>query len=206
MRLFMVRHGETQWNKLHKIQGQVNIPLNETGEAEAEKLAAILQNKKFDAIYSSPLNRSKDTAEIVFGHEADIILEPLIIEMAFGIYEGFSYADLNIDEDHDLYSYFYDRANYVPVKGGESIQQVADRAKTFLGNMLTQHRDETVIAFSHGALIHYAITVARNLIPPRQELIRSVSNCSVTVFNDDSGQLAVEQEAIDVIRGEKLIL
>ncbi|NLJ70019.1 MAG: histidine phosphatase family protein [Clostridiaceae bacterium] len=207
MRLFMIRHGETQWNKWDKMQGQVNIPLNKTGEKEAGKLAEILQNKKFDAIYSSPLNRSKETAEIVFGNNADIILEPLIMEMAFGIYEGFYYGDLDIDESHDLYDYFYDRANYVPLKGGESVQQVANRAKKFLENMIVQHQDETVVAFSHGAFIHCAISVVRNLVPPQQGLIRSISNCSVTVFNDNnSGQFEIEQEAIDVIRGETLIL
>ncbi|HHT25072.1 MAG TPA: histidine phosphatase family protein [Clostridiaceae bacterium] len=206
MRLFMIRHGETQWNKWHKLQGQVNIPLNETGETEARKLAEILQNKKFDAIYSSPLNRCRETAKIVFGHDADIILEPLIMEMAFGIYEGFAYEDTDIDESHDLYNYFYDLGNYVPPKGGESVRQVAYRAKTFLDKMLIQHENETVIAFSHGALIYNTISVVRNLILTRRDLIKSIKNCSVTVFNNNSGQLSIEQEAIDVIGGETLIL
>ncbi|HHU52709.1 MAG TPA: histidine phosphatase family protein [Clostridiaceae bacterium] len=206
MRLFLIRHGETQWNKWQKIQGQVNIPLNETGEAEARKLSEILRNKKFDVIYTSPLNRSKDTAGIVFGHDAVIIIEPLIIEMAFGIYEGFNYGNLDIDKNHDLYTYFYDRKNYVPPKGGESIQQVTDRAKAFLNKMLNQHRNETVIAFSHGAFINCAISVVLDLIPLQEKLIRPIKNCSVTVLNNKSGQLEVEQEAVDVIRGEILIL
>lgn len=206
MRLFLVRHGETQWNKWHKLQGQVNIPLNETGEAEAQKLTDILKNKRFDAIYTSPLNRSRETAEIVFGNGVDIILEPLIVEIAFGIYEGFSYDNLDIDESHDLYNYFYDWANYVPQKGGESIKQVVERAKYFLDNMLIQHEDETVIAFSHGAFICCAISIVRNLTLSKQDLIRPIKNCSVTVFNSNSGKFIIEQEAVDVIGGETLIL
>ncbi|NLM19738.1 MAG: histidine phosphatase family protein [Clostridiaceae bacterium] len=204
MRLFMIRHGETQWNKWHRMQGQVNIPLNETGEAEAQKLAKILQHKKFDAVYTSPLNRSRETAEIVFGNNVDIILEPLIMEIAFGIYEGYSYNNLDIDESHDLYNYFYDWENYVPLKGGESIQQVMERAKRFFENMLIQHEDETVIAFSHGVLINCAISIIRNLTFPPQRF--RINNCSVTVFNNNSGQLILEQEAIDVIGGEVLVL
>ena len=206
MRLYLVRHGETEWNRWDKLQGQVNIPLNENGERQAEKLAKVLAGQQFDTIYSSPLSRCVSTAEIVCGKDANIELNPIIVEMAFGIYEGFNFGDMTIDESHDLFTYFYDRINYEPPAGAESIEDVVERAKIFLNEMLGKHQNEKVIAFTHGAFLRCAIAFSRGLSIAEEKLIRPIHNCSVTVMKNVDDKIVLEQEAVDVIHGEKLKL
>ena len=89
MKLYLVRHGETDWNKVKKIQGQVDIPLNQFGKHLAEETAEGLHDIPFDLCISSPLSRAYETARIILeGRDVPIITDARIEEMAFGEYEG----------------------------------------------------------------------------------------------------------------------
>ena len=89
MKLYLVRHGETDWNKVKKIQGQVDIPLNQFGKRLAEETAEGLRDIPFDLCISSPLSRAHETARIIlYGKDIPIIKDARIEEMAFGEYEG----------------------------------------------------------------------------------------------------------------------
>ena len=89
MKIYFVRHGETEWNKQKRIQGRVDIPLDEFGRMLARKTATGLAEIPFDVCYSSPLSRAKETATIILeGRDIPIIEDDRIIEMAFGEYEG----------------------------------------------------------------------------------------------------------------------
>ena len=89
MKLYLVRHGETDWNKVKKIQGQVDIPLNQFGKHLAEETAEGLHDIPFDLCISSPLSRAYETARIILeGRDVPIITDARIGEMAFGEYEG----------------------------------------------------------------------------------------------------------------------
>ena len=97
MKLYLVRHGETDWNRARKIQGQVDIPLNEFGIHLAEETGKGLKDIPVDLCFTSPLGRAKQTAEIILkGRDVPVIEEPLIMEMALACM----------------------RANAVPVKDG----------------------------------------------------------------------------------------
>lgn len=87
MKLYLVRHGETDWNKVKKIQGQVDIPLNQFGKRLAEETAEGLRDIPFDLCISSPLSRAHETARIIlYGKDIPIIKDARIEEMAFGEY------------------------------------------------------------------------------------------------------------------------
>ena len=89
MKLYLVRHGETDWNKVKRIQGQVDIPLNQFGKRLAEETAEGLRDIPFDLCISSPLSRAHETARIIlYGKDIPIIKDARIEEMAFGEYEG----------------------------------------------------------------------------------------------------------------------
>ncbi len=91
MEIFLVRHGETEWNRQRRLQGRTDIPLNDAGLAEARKAAKALRDVRFDRIFTSPLQRARKTAEIIRGsREIPIKAEPLLIEVSFGIGEGIS--------------------------------------------------------------------------------------------------------------------
>ena len=88
MKLYMVRHGETDWNKARKIQGQVDIPLNAFGRHLAEETGKGLASIPFEACISSPLERAVETAELILeGRPVPIFTDRRIIEMAFGVWE-----------------------------------------------------------------------------------------------------------------------
>ena len=88
MKLYIVRHGETDWNKKRRIQGQVDIPLNDLGRSLARKTAKGLSGIPFEVCYTSPLGRAKETARLILeGRKTPILEDQRIIEMSFGDYE-----------------------------------------------------------------------------------------------------------------------
>ena len=89
MKLYLIRHGETDWNKTRRLQGQVDIPLNDFGRKLARETAPALQTVPFEVVYTSPLLRAKETAELVIGdRKIPMIEDTRIMEMGFGEYEG----------------------------------------------------------------------------------------------------------------------
>ena len=206
MRIYIVRHGLTEWNKLQKFQGQVNIPLSEEGKLQVLVLKEAIRDLPYDVAYTSPLSRCSEMARMICGDDAEIHEEKLLLEMAFGIYEGASFADRNAyPKDHPLYFYFHDRANYVPPEGAESFPQIMQRAQTFLDKMYAEHPRETILAFSHGAFIRALISQIQLVDQDGKKPLHAPNNCSVTVIGEEDGEFFIEQGPINILAGEKLI-
>ena len=109
--LYIMRHGQTDWNKLHKLQGQTDIPLNDNGRVMAKEASEMYKDVHFDMCFCSPLIRAVETAQLVLeGRDIPIIYDDRLKEMNFGIYEGieesFSIPDCPINV------VFKDPANY----------------------------------------------------------------------------------------------
>ena len=114
MNVYLVRHGETDWNLEGRLMGQTDIPLNKNGMNQAKTLQKKLENIKFDICYTSPLKRAKETAEIICENKCDIIEDDLLKEKCAGKYEGklkneidWSDKDASIEPDEHV----FDRAN-----------------------------------------------------------------------------------------------
>ncbi len=135
MELYIIRHGETYWNHAHRIQGRSDIPLNEAGRALAGKTGKALAHTAFDTIYSSPLIRAYETANLIRGHRnIPIIRDDRLQEISFGICEGESLPCLTEDPNSPLH-YFFDQPElYTAPEGGESLEQLCARASDFLTN------------------------------------------------------------------------
>ena len=88
MKIYIARHGQTDWNSQHKAQGRTDIPLNETGIKQAEALRDNIKNIKFTAVYASPLKRAAKTAEVATDNKYNIIFDDRLVERSFGDYEG----------------------------------------------------------------------------------------------------------------------
>ena len=87
--LYIIRHGKTDWNERHKIQGRTDIPLNDEGRAMAEEAREEYKDVNFDVVFCSPLVRAKETAEILLkGRNLPINIDDRLMEMSFGEYEG----------------------------------------------------------------------------------------------------------------------
>ena len=141
MDLIFLRHGQTDWNLAGRLQGRTDIPLNDTGIKSAEKAREILKNYTFDAVYSSPLLRARQTMEIACPN-ASAVLDDRLMEWSFGPWEGLKY-DREVFEDR----WFLGKE---PIEGMEQIEGVIARAKSFYGDLLKKHGKDRVLVVSHG--------------------------------------------------------
>ena len=94
MKLYLVRHGQTPWNKVHRNQGRSDIPLNEYGRELAAVTGKGLEDVPFDLCFTSPLKRAKETAMLILeGRNIPIVEDERLIEISFGDYEGTSWLE-----------------------------------------------------------------------------------------------------------------
>lgn len=127
-RLLLIRHGETEWNRASRFQGQIDIPLNETGKEQAQKAADFLENISLDFAISSPMARPKETAEIILKNKPEINLElqPDLKEISHGLWEGKLEAEIQA-EYGELLQKWKDAPETVQMPEGENLKQVWDR-------------------------------------------------------------------------------
>jgi phosphoserine phosphatase len=145
MNIFIVRHGETEWNKEEIFRGTKDIPLNGVGIEQAERAGAYFADKGIQGIFSSPLSRAQQTAEAI-GRSAKTAVETVdgFTDMNFGEWEGRTVKDVGL-----LYPEAIETWNKHPqrlqVKGGETLSQVRRRAAKALGSILAEESKNIVI-------------------------------------------------------------
>ena len=156
MKIYFVRHGETDWNKARKIQGRADIPLNAFGIHLAEETAKGLKDVVFHVCFTSPLGRAKHTAQILLeGRNVPIIEDARVEEMAFGIYEGKCCAKENGNVPKSFQKFFDDPEHFIPAQGGESFEDVKRRTGDFLHWLFAQeeYQDSNILVATHGAAL-----------------------------------------------------
>ena len=174
-RFFLVRHGETEWNRLRKIQGISDIPLNDTGRSQAAALGDILSKHRFDLIVSSPLSRALETAQIVarkLGMPAPLVIQDLV-ERNYGEAEGSSGLELDT---------LYPPGTEIP--GREDRADVTKRVVRTLHDLAIRHPEADILAVAHGAVIRCVVDYAAP-----GEYSEPITNCSVHSFSHMAGSL-----------------
>lgn len=164
--LGLLRHGQTDWNIDLRLQGTTDIPMNQVGIEQVQTAARHLA-PDWDVVLSSPLGRARQTAEIVaqqIGIE-QIAIEPLLLERAFGVGEGLTYAE---------WGERFAKLDDIP--GAESRTSVEARARELLAHIEKNYAGAKVLAVSHGALIRFVLSeVTSGTIPPAGERLRNAS-------------------------------
>lgn len=183
--LYLVRHGETDWNAQRRIQGRTDIPLNETGRAQARTTGQLLARRSWDGIYSSPLSRARETAEIIgkaIGIGSVGIIDQ-IGERNYGSAEGL--------EDAQIEALF---PGDTPVPGRETHGEVAARVLPALLDLGSSHPGEALLVVSHGGVIRSVL----NAVDPGVWHGR-ISNGSVHSFQliDGSLELVAFDDPLD---------
>lgn len=199
MKLYLIRHGETSWNKERRLQGQVNIPLNENGLSVARMTAEGLRSVAFDAVYSSPLARAYQTACVVTEGRYPVIPDDRIMEMGFGPLEGYCISRDGYDvPDPTFIYYFTDPEKYVNPEGAESYQSVCERTGDFLRELIEnpENQDKTILVSMHGAALRGLLLNALN--KPLSEFWKGGvhRNCAVTILDVTDGVITLEQENV----------
>lgn len=154
VRLLIIRHAKTEWNKIGRIQGMSDIPLTEESRIAAREAANALAGYDIAAVYSSPLVRARETAELITNRQRQIITDSRLIERDFGIFEGRTYEELGLP-DHTKLFYELDSDVYA-----EPSDEVFDRARSFVLDMLELYDGKTVLVVSHGVCISFLIYAA----------------------------------------------
>jgi broad specificity phosphatase PhoE len=147
--IYLIRHGQTAWNKEEIFRGRTDVPLNEIGMREAELAGEYLKDKEIHVIYSSPLSRAWQTAQKIAQFQ-NLEVQPLngIIDMSFGRWEGHSLQEIQ-KNDGELYRQWREEPHRVRIPGGESLDEVRIRTMAALEEMIQLHPGKTLVLVSH---------------------------------------------------------
>ena len=170
-RIIAIRHGETAWNVDTRIQGQLDIPLNERGQWQAAQLAeALATQDPLDAVYTSDLKRAHQTASAVAARQG---LTPVshvgLRERGFGAFEGKTFAEIEKDLPEDAMLWRKREPHWAPPQGGESLVLMEQRIRNTLNELAAQHMGQHIALFAHGGVMDllYRIATQQGLQAPR---------------------------------------
>lgn len=200
LEIYLVRHGETQSNLDRVFQGHLDTSLTDRGRQQAECVARSLESVHFDAIYSSDLARAADTARAIAARQgrADVILDPGLREMHYGVLQGVPIHDFaRVLEPYGIASEWgsgaFSARGLAPPEG-ESLRKLRNRVSRFVayldaGDVTNEHR--RVLVVSHGGFLRVLMTVLLGL-PARQRHAFAFDNCSITRVVRVDGQSHLE--------------
>ncbi len=168
-RIIAIRHGETAWNVDTRIQGQLDIPLNETGRWQAHRLALALAGEPIAAVYSSDLLRAWDTALSV----ADAVGRPVVTdeglrERGFGEFQGRTYAEIETLWPDEALRWRQRDPHFAP-PGGESLVALRERVARTAHALAARHAGEQIVMVGHGGVMDvlYRIATGQDIQAPR---------------------------------------
>ena len=154
MRLILIRHGETANNAGGVVQGRVDVPLNELGRRQAHALSLALRAEDVHAVVSSPLARARDTAAAIAAELGrTVTIEDDLAEMDVGEMEGLTGEQMRARHPEFLAVWASPAGPSLPMPGGESLQQVQDRAWATVERLRERYPDQTLVAVSHNFVI-----------------------------------------------------
>ena len=177
MNLYVIRHGKTDWNLQSRMQGQSNIQLNQTGIDQANEIRELIEEKDIDIIISSPLDRTKQTAQIINKNmNKKIEYNEKIMERNFGILEG-----KTTNEIKDLDEYF-EYHNNKELENGEKIQDFVVRVFEGMEQIEKEHQNKNILIVTHGGVAR-AIDYYFNGIPKERDIGKGLlSNCEIREY------------------------
>ena len=186
--ILLARHGETDWNREGRFQGHADPPLNETGRAQAAELAAELAGIRFAAVYSSPLRRALETAELVAAtHGLDPVAIDALREVDVGSWQGLTRAEIGVRFPEQLSRWLDDLQGW---EDGESYEAMGRRVVSALLELAAAHEGERVLAVTHGGPIRAAFAFAeRTSYADARRLGPRIDNVFLAEF-------AVEEETL----------
>ncbi|MBO9616723.1 MAG: histidine phosphatase family protein [Dyadobacter sp.] len=192
LHVYLLRHGETFWNADgNRYCGATDIGLTEKGFSQAHLAATLLKDIRFDAVYTSPLQRAHHTATIASGNYPGIVIDQRLIEASFGEWEGKTRAEF-IAENPALWDAWAHEPDYARAGGtGETAIEIVTRVDDFFNDILQKHPNGAVLVVAHNAVNRFYM--ARKLGMPLKNYRQIVQeNSSVTLFSlDPQGEFSL---------------
>jgi broad specificity phosphatase PhoE len=163
LRLFLVRHAQTDWNRDRRFQGWRDTTLSDRGRSQAEAVARALADADLHAVYASPLERALATAQAIAApHGLSVRIDEAFKEIGFGAWEGLTVSEV-AEQDPDRYRAWVETPERFTAPGGESLQEVRARVLGGLERLRLGHGEETVCLVAHGVTSRILILEALDL-------------------------------------------
>jgi probable phosphoglycerate mutase len=197
MKIYLFRHGETDYNKNKRMQGSADIPLNEYGRELAKVSGEALKDVVFDRVFCSPLGRAQETARLILGEkQVDIEIDQRLREIDAGPLEGTYFADARADENHPFHNFILRPEKYIPLPGGDSFEEVIQRGKEFFDEVILplEGHCETILIVAHGAFNRGQLNRLLGISLEEYWKI-SLPNCAASILEVKDGELKVVTES-----------
>jgi probable phosphoglycerate mutase len=151
--LIFIRHGETDYNRQQRFQGQIDVPLNPTGHEQARRLAQALAGERFDLLISSDLQRARETAQpLERAHGKQLLAQPGLREQSFGVVEGMDMAGIKMRHPLLWAQWLRHEADYA-LPEGESTRQFHARVIGAVRELARAHEGKTLVLVTHGGVL-----------------------------------------------------
>lgn len=204
MRLYITRHGTTEWNIEKRLQGWGDSPLTEEGINRAVSLGESLADVDFDIIYTSPQKRAMETAKLIMGNKnIKIITHDGLKELRFGIWEGMELDEINEKYPEEYYLYRNRPELYIPIDG-ESFKDLFNRVESFLEELKAVDY-KNVLIVTHGMTIKTLITIIKGLTLDEFSSLPVYTGTALNICEVKGGkfELIVEGDISHIKRYEK---
>ena len=156
-RIIAIRHGETAWNVDTRLQGHLDVGLNAHGQWQARRAAQALADEDIAAIYTSDLSRARATAQAIADQTRNPVARQVhphtgLRERGFGIFEGQTYAQINLDWPEESRRWRQRDPHFAP-QGGETLTELRERITTTVNALASQHVGEQIVLVAHGGVM-----------------------------------------------------
>jgi len=152
-RIIAIRHGETAWNVLTRVQGQLDVPLNDTGRWQAQRLRAAVADEAPAAVYSSDLQRASETAQSVASAAGvPVRTDSALRERSFGIFEGHTFREIEQRWPDESRRWRQRDPDFVP-EGGETLREFYARCVSAASRLAAAHAGRTIVLVAHGGVM-----------------------------------------------------
>ena len=202
LKLYIVRHGETEWNVIKRFQGQLNTPLTEKGMEKLRKTGKKLENVLFDQVYTSELGRTVASAEIILNENngyknSKLELQKLaeLNEVYFGVWQGLTYEEVFLKYPEEGNNYFYNVKNYKAENvEAEKLEDALERFLKGINKILDSHESGNILVVTHGTVFEMFMNyVANNSIFDIDERTL-MGNGDYKVFSYKDGKFQEERD------------
>lgn len=194
LKLYITRHGETEWNVQKRMQGWQDSSLTEKGKENATRLGKSLQNIKFDAVYASTSPRAVDTAKLITGEQnVTIVTNDQLREIHMGEWEGKTHEEIKQMYPEQHHHFWGDTERYEPI-GGETFDELMQRVISMFNMIVSKHESGNVLIVTHTVFLKGLLLLVKGKAITNMWDPPFLHGTSLTVLEVDGDQYHIHLE------------
>jgi probable phosphoglycerate mutase len=194
--ILLIRHGETAWNRMRRMQGHIDIGLNDAGQRQAQSLARALQSERPSAIYASDLQRARNTAQAVADiHQLSVHIDIALRERCYGAFEGLMYDEISLQHP-EAFALWQSRDPQARFPAGEreaeTLEEFHQRSVDVITRIAQQHPDQRIVIVTHGGVLDCLYRAAHD-VPITSPRDFAILNAAINRLHWDGHKFRVLQ-------------